>query len=100
MQANPTPGVVIFKFNSLLFFANKDYFLTCLQKATKINPGIVWLFANFFNVLIKLKIWKTDAKDKQGNGAAKVSCSKSDVWVIFMCCIFFYVNVKTSFLLK
>jgi len=57
-SANPTPGIVIFKFNSLLFFANNNYFLTCLQKATKINP---------------------DAKDKKANGSAKVSCSKSDI---------------------
>ena len=32
-QVNVSEGVVIFKFNSILYYANKDYFASKVQKA-------------------------------------------------------------------
>jgi len=39
-SVTPQKGLVIFKFNSILYYANKDFFLQQLQKLTGINPDV------------------------------------------------------------
>ncbi|TRY99378.1 hypothetical protein DNTS_001999 [Danionella cerebrum] len=75
----PVPKVKIFRFQAPLFYANKDYFLKSLYKATNLEPFLEKTRRRKIEKKAKGKATKKSEGDVQTNGDANVCLISNDV---------------------